>query len=131
MPNFGTWLGSSTHVSQNRSEDAWARIQQKPSSITLFRTTTPDDVVTLAAQTVRAEYDSSATETGSGSSSDVPGAGISAVRELTIFGVKDHPIQPDTDIRRNDMFTLNGADYIVVDVIPTLGEIQAKTRRVS
>jgi len=130
MPNFGTWLGSSTHVSQNRAEDAWARIQQKPSSITLFRTTTPDDVVTLDAQTVRIEYDSAARETGSGSASEVPGAGIAAVRELTLFGIKDHPVQSDTDIRRDDMFVLNGDTYIVTDVIPTLGEIQAKARRV-
>lgn len=131
MPNFATWLGSSTHVSQNRAEDAWARIQQKPSSITLLRTTTPDDDETLAAQTMRVEYDSAARETGSGNGGEVPGAGVSGVRELTLFGVKDHPVQPDTDIQRDDLFTLNGETYMVVDVITTLGEIQAKARRVT
>ena len=131
MPDFTAWLGNSTSVGQRRAEAAWTRIQQKPASITLLRTITPDDVLTLPPQTVRLEYDSSASETGSGSSSEVPGAGVSGVRELTIFGIKDHPVQPDTDIRRDDLFLQVGDSYIVTDVIATLGEIQAKTRRVT
>ena len=131
MPNFAAWLGTSIPISQGRAADAWRRIQQKPTSITVLRTSSPEAELILPPQIVRIEYDSAARETGSGSHSEVSGAGVSALRELTIFGLQGHASQPDTDIQRDDLFALNGATYVVVDVMPTLGELQAKARRVT
>ena len=51
-----------------------------------------------------------------------PGAGISKLcAKLTILVSKTIRLQPDTDIRRDDMFVLNGDTYIVTDVTPTAG----------
>lgn len=129
MPNFQAWLGTTAGVKSARAEDAWQRIQQKPSSIVIVRLSSAADDQTLEAQTLRVEYASKVTETGSGG--DVSGAGRAAVREVTLFGIKDHPVQPDTDLQRDDQFALDGDVYKVVDVIPSLGEIQAKAMRVT
>ncbi len=133
MPNFQAWLGTTAGVKSNRAEDAWQRIQQKPSSIVIIRTANASSTDTLDEQTVRIEYDSDASETGSTGSTatTTPGAGRSSIRELTVFGVKDHPVQPDTDIRRGDQFKHNNGVYTVDNVIDSFGEIQAKARRTS
>lgn len=123
MPNFNAWLGVTADVNSSRAEDAWRRIQQKPTSITIIRTATPSSSTTLDAQTVRLEYDNDANDVNS------TGAGKSASRPLTVFGVKDHPVEPDTNIQRGDRFKVNSEVYIVTDVIFTSGEIQAKAQR--
>lgn len=118
MPDLNNWLGGSRGFgisAEARAQDAWRRIQDKPSSITLVRNATP-----LSAQTVRLEYDSTSRETAEG------GAGKSSQRSLVVFGIAGHPVQADTDIRRGDRFSVNGVQYVVIDVMYTTGEVQAR-----
>lgn len=117
MPSLNNWLGGSRGFGINadaRSQDAWRRIQDKPSSITLVRNAT-----SLAAQTVRLEYDNTSRETAEG------GAGKSSQRNLIVFGVQGHTVIADTDIKRGDRFAVNGVQYTVIDVMFTTGEVQA------
>jgi hypothetical protein len=97
-----------------RAQVEWARIQDKPTSIQLDRRG-----VTQAAQTVRIELDN----TISNATSD---AGDSTSRRATIFGIKDHPTLPDTDIRLWDVFILDSVEYTVTQVNRQMhGAIQA------
>ena len=117
MINFDLWLDSTDDLLETPAEDeaaravlAWRRIQDKPTSITVIRVGT--------AQTVRLEYDSAAGER--------PGeAGTAGTRGLIVFGVQNHPSVDDTNIRRNDRFIYGSEEYQVIDVMETLGEIQA------
>jgi hypothetical protein len=131
MPNFEAWLGTTAGVKNNRAVDALQRIDQKPSWITIVRTANATSETTLAPQKVRIEYKSNFMETMGGTGGNVQGAGISAMRETTVFGFKDHPIEPDTDIQRDDQFAHEGDIYTVIDVITSLGEVQAKVRRLT
>jgi hypothetical protein len=100
---------------QRRAADAWKRIKDKPSSLVLVR-----NKVSRDAQTVRVEISNGTAERGGN-------AGQSAMREAIVFGVRDHrdPSVPNTDIQRGDLFTLSGAQYRVMTVVHTIGEIQA------
>ena len=102
---------------RQRAQDAWRRINNKPSSISLLR---DDTLPYLAAQTVRIEYSIAQRE--------VSGAGGSTiVRGVTVFGIQGHASEADTDIERNDKFELDDELYQVVSVDHTLiGEIQAR-----
>ena len=99
-----------------RARDAWRRINDKPSEISILRNDTPPY---LAAQTVRIEYSIAERE--------VSGAGATtSVRGVTVFGVQGHATVPDTDIERGDKFAFAGERYQVRSVDKTLvGEIQA------
>ena len=99
-----------------RAQDAWTRINDKPSSISLLR---DDTLPYLAAQTVRIEYSIARRE--------VSGAGANtSVRAVTVFGIQGHATVADSDIERNDKFELDGDLYSVVNVNKTLiGEVQA------
>jgi len=112
MPNFAAWLDLYVTVTQNRAADAWQRINDKPASIVLVRNGTA-----LAAQTVRVEYDRGASEMGD--------AGQSSNRGVVVFGVRGHAALSDTDIQRGDRFVYEGAQFRVVDVVYTTGEVQA------
>lgn len=120
-----TWLGSSTESSntlraQRWAARAWQRIQRKPSSVALKRAGT-----TLAAQTVRIDVDSSASE-----ATDASGRG--AVRKLTILGLRGHATLANTNIRKGDRVVIDGAEYVVMSVnTQILGEIQAQAEAVS
>lgn len=93
-----------------RAHDAWERIQDKPTQITIKRVGTP--------QTVRIETANTVQETEGA-------AGQSSVRRTTVFGIRGHETKPDTDIQRGDRFAHNGVQYRVIDVVLTLGEKQA------
>lgn len=101
----------------DRATDAWAHILEKPTSIVLVR----GKNTTLAAQTVRIEF----TSTTRGTEVDGEGGGQSANQSVVIFGVRDHPTIPDTNIERDDRFSDNGIFYRVSDVVRTIGQIQA------
>lgn len=108
MPNIDNY------VSTNRADDAWARINDKSSSIKLVRKDT-----TLAAQTVRLELDNTTTE--------VTGAGgtIVSVQRGRVFGVRGHCSIANTDIKKGDRFSVDGVQYRVLSIINQTGEIQA------
>lgn len=122
--DFGSWLSTSSDFAPSASDRAvaaWSRIQDKPTSITITRKDTD-----LSAQTVRVEYSTGGTEQKSEG-----GVGTSAERSVIIFGIKDHPTEDDTDIRRGDAFSVEVSTgqyvyYRVIDVVHTLGEVQAR-----
>ena len=102
-----------------RAAAAWNRIQDRPTSVTLYRSGSA-----LGAQTVRIEYSEAST------SSERQGvAGQPSERQVIIFGVQDHPTVSDTNIQRGDLLKFEGATYKIVDVINLPGEIQAYTER--
>lgn len=123
MPDFNAWLGTSeTDVTHEAlwAAAAWRRINDMPTSVTF---TTSGGTV-LAAQTVRLELSSSGRDVASP-------AGTQQARELTIFGVRDHETVTDTDVKSGYTFVLNNNQYRVLDVVNSLGEVQARAQRVS
>lgn len=120
MVDYSQWLqdqgGAPAPLQSVRAVQAWRRIQRVPQSITLVRDGTP-----LSAQTMRVELGTSVNE-----SSNAGGVN-SAVRSGTLFGVQGHPMIADTDMKRGDLFNLNGTKYRVAQVNATFpGEIQAE-----
>lgn len=117
--DFGAWLARSTVLGpasqvSRRAEIEWARIQDKPESIALLRYGTR-----MAAQTVRIEWD----DTSLNANSEL---GSATMRRGYIFGVKDHPTEPDLDIDEWDTFVLETHEYTIVSVNKLLiGQIQA------
>lgn len=108
--------GSGIQV-EDRAADAWRRIQDKASLIVLDRHVSNVDLL-LQAQTVRVEYDNNASE----SESD---AGRTATRKVILFGIRGHRSLPDTNVKRGDRFAFEGKQFKVVDLVLTIGEIQA------
>lgn len=114
--NLGAWLSGRDAVDTSvRAERAWARIQDRPAVITLVR-----DGAARAAQTVRIEpYRQRGIQEATG------GAGMSARQSLSIFGIRDHATETDTDIARDDRFVYQDKFYRVVHVNLFPGEVQA------
>lgn len=114
-PNIDNIVGTGNAIGAGaRAAAAWARICEKPTSITIKRAST-----TLDAQTVRVEFSSSVR--------DVQGkSGMSSQRDVIVFGIRNHDVLDDTDIQRGDLFALDSGRYRVVDLILTLGEVQAR-----
>lgn len=109
------WLSDTTAIDANgRAAAAWNRINDKPTSVAFKK---PDGTV-LAAQTVRLEYDNIVSQSEDAS-------GQTAVRKLTIFGVRDHSTVTDTDVKEGYRFVYQSDEYRCVDTILTIGEIQA------
>lgn len=99
--------------SAGRAADAWKRIQDKPTSVA-FRTPAG---VTLAAQTVRLEWDNRATLLSSV-------AGVAPRMQLIVFGIRGHATLADSDIREGYTFNYNNDSYRIGDIILQIGEIQ-------
>lgn len=119
--NISSWLGTvsalaptPTATEPQRAALAWRRINDKPTSVT-FRTAAG---ATLAAQTVRVESDNTATPAESA-------AGAAPRRKVVIFGVRNHATVADTVVAEGYRFVLNNDEYRVMDLILTLGEVQA------
>ncbi|HRF96734.1 MAG TPA: hypothetical protein PLZ51_16115, partial [Aggregatilineales bacterium] len=73
----------------------------------------------LPAQTVRIEYsESERVVTGEAS-------GVSAIRDVIVYGVKGHATIANTDLKYGDRFAFDGAVFRVLVVISLPGEIQA------
>lgn len=115
MPNLDLYLSDTEAIpAANRAAAAWNRINDKPTSVAFKK---PDNTV-LAVQTVRIEYDNIVSQSEAES-------GQTAVRKLTIFGVRDHSTVTDTDVGEGYRFIYQNDEYNVVDTILTIGEIQA------
>jgi len=122
MPDFDDWYLTSTiqpASAETRAVLAWRRIQDRATSLVLDR-----DGVAQAAQTVRLDYDATYFP-------QEDATGISARRELVVFGVVDHPTVTDTDIRVGDRFAVAFDHYEVFNVVALPGEVQALVRRIS
>lgn len=116
--NIGSWLGAGggtpTDKEGERAALAYRRIQDKPTSVA-FRTPAG---ATLAAQMVRIESDTSASMAESA-------AGAAAKRKVIVFGIRNHATLPNTQVGEGYRFIWAEDQYTVVDVILTLGEVQA------
>ncbi len=113
MPDFETWRSDP----QARALDAWARIEDQPTTITIQRGGTM-----LAAQTVRIEFSDAAREDLSlhEGLNVVPG-----VQQAIVFGVRNHPTVADTEIERGDRFVIGATEFEVAGVIVAAGNVQA------
>jgi hypothetical protein len=122
VPNFEAWMGSNVFSIDGaaRAGDAWRRIQDKPSSITLYR-----DEIAQAAQTVRIEFESTVINERQGEATEA------SERRVVLFGVRGHATQPDTDLKNGDLFMLNNQRYEVMDVVLLPGEVQARAERLT
>ncbi|HVU10684.1 MAG TPA: hypothetical protein VHD90_05370 [Phototrophicaceae bacterium] len=113
MPDFAAWGDDS----QARARDAWARIEDQPTTITIQRGST-----TLAAQTVRIEFSNAAREdVGLREGLNV----VPGVQRAVMFGVRNHPTVVDTNVERGDRFVIGATEFEVVGVIVAAGEVQA------
>jgi hypothetical protein len=97
----------------DRASLAWARIQDKPTSVA-FR---PPTGAALAAQTVRVEVDNRQSMVASAS-------GVAPRMQAVVFGVRGHPTVADTIIAEGYRFVLGNDEYRVDDIILTIGEVQ-------
>ncbi|MBL8162460.1 MAG: hypothetical protein JNJ61_10780 [Anaerolineae bacterium] len=107
----------------DRAAAQWNRILEKSASIVIVR----GKSTTLAAQTVRIELDDSsrATEVKG------DGGGMSGTQAGVVFGVYGHSKIANTDIQRDDRFVYNGAQYRVISIIRTIGQVQAAIEALS
>jgi hypothetical protein len=122
MPDLNAILSAGSPINEaHRAALAWRRISEKPTSITIRRAG-----ATQTAQTVRVEF-SEASNQRMGASGD------GAVRDVIIFGVRNHPDEDiaDTDIEKGDRFVHLDVEYTVRDLVTTLGEVQAHCEAVS
>ena len=122
--SFDAWLNSDIRgvPAATKAAGAWNRIQDKSTSITVYR-----GGVAQTAQTVRIEF---RTTQAVNRQEDMKSA---IVRELTIFGVIDHPDEDvsDTDLQTGDLFVYDAIRYEVIDVAKYPGEIQAQAVRMT
>ena len=115
MVDMNLWLYDTEAIpAANRAAAAWNRINDKPLSVAFKM---PNGTV-LGVQTVRIEYDNSASQSEDAS-------GKTTVRKLIIFGVRDHATVTNTNIGEGYRFVYQNGEYKVVDVITSIGEIQA------
>jgi hypothetical protein len=120
MPKFANWLVSRRVVDEEaRAIAAWARIQEKPSTLTVVRVTPVTNVRTTHEVVVRVEYDNESDEYAT-----VGNMGVNQMGEAVLFGVRNHPTEEDTNLQRGDTFFYAGANFRVVMIIPTIGELQ-------
>jgi hypothetical protein len=119
-----TWLQDDHYtytpqeVKQNCAILAWKRIEQDPTTVN-FRNSTGTKI---GDQIVRIESDNRASFAESV-------AGTTPTRKLIIFGVRDHPTQPDTIMKDGYYFNLSADPsdrFTIIDIIDTVdGELQA------
>ena len=122
MPNFNNWVSGGIEAMDEGefAASAWAIIQRKPAQVVLFRNGTA-----LAAQTMRVEY--SNTQKEFDAATDATGS----LRDVVLLGVRNHPTEPDTDLKRGDQFGLDGRLFRVTDVIVGVGKVEARTEAIA
>jgi len=122
--SLNSWLGGGTPAvpsAEDRATQAWRRISDCPTSITIRRGSGASKQ-TLAAQTVRVEWDNTAIERDG----QITAAGT---QHCVVFGVRDHATVTDTNIQRADRFGLDGDEYEVITLLTPPGEVQAVCER--
>lgn len=120
MATFSNWLSSSRVIDPAaRAVAAWNRIQQKPSTVTVVRLTPITGARTTHEVTVRLDASNQSDEYNT-----IGNSGVNIMGETMAFGIQNHPTLPDTDLRRDDTFYYRGANYRVINVINTIGELQ-------
>lgn len=110
--NFDAWFGDTALLRewtgyQFRPTSVGNIILDKPTSIAIER----DGQATLAAQTVRLDTYTAASEVGY-----FFDTGLLRVQGFVLLGYKNHPTVADTDIETGDRFALDGRIYEVEKV---------------
>lgn len=120
MLSYSNWLSGTLTTAQQRTEraqeraaDAWKRINEKPSTITL-RTAAG---VNRASQVMRLEVDNRASVGESA-------AGVTPRMNVILYGIRGHATLADTVMAEGDRFVYAGDQYAIQDVILQTGEIQ-------
>lgn len=126
MPDLNTLLAQRGQRGINaavRAVRAWQRIQDRPTTITVYR---GNPAAAQTAQTVRVEFDNTTAQV-------IRQAGQAAQQGVILFGVRDHPDTDvlDTDLKKGDRVTLSDGNYQVISVLDLPGEIQARAERLS
>lgn len=103
--------------SAQRAQDAYRRIMDKPTTVVFRKPRPPGRPVALPPQTLRVEVNNRAGLATSES-------GSAPVMGVVVFGWRDHPSLPDSDIGEGYTFTLGDDLYRIEDVILQTGEIQ-------
>lgn len=106
-----------------RAQRAWKRIGRLPTPVVFLRprivlgdgSVTPESA--LPVQTVRIESDNRASVTAGE-------AGSAPTRKVIVYGIQDHPSQPDTDMEEGYTFSLENDLYRCIDVLSLPGERQ-------
>lgn len=121
MPNFSNFLGRdrlSNYLKRREQHLAaltWRRIQEKPSTIIIFR---GDQI--LDPQIVRIENSNYGNTLRSFINGEV------GKQDMHVLGIKNHSHLPDLNIQRGDIFIYDDKQFQVANVITTnLGWIQA------
>lgn len=109
-------LSPATRAAQ-RAQDAYRRVMDKPTSIVFRKPQPPGRPSTLPVQTLRVEVDNRA-------SLSTSALGAAPAMAVVVYGWRDHPSLPNSDIAEGYTFVLNGDIYRIEDVILTFGEIQ-------
>lgn len=118
MPDFVSWMSGENFIdAPSRAVEIWNEIQDRPTSVVLIRAG-----VNQPAQTMRVEAGPSPAQRPAGGN---PQLSTQGVLTMTVFGVRNHPTIPDTDIRRNDRFVVGGTEYRVMNVVLYTGGVQA------
>jgi len=126
MPSLDSLLGTSDYgvgvmAASEKAVLAWRRINDKPTSITVYRAGAAQ-----AAQTVRIEY-----KTRANPQQPQKNIGEASVRELVVMGVQDHASVTATSLAKGDTFDYLSETYVITDVITWPGEVQAKAEKYS
>jgi hypothetical protein len=113
-PSFASWLLPETAITApDRAALAWARIQDKPTSI-VFK---PPSGASLAAQIVRIEVDNRQSMVENAS-------GVAPRMQAVVYGIRGHATLADTVFAEGYRFILGNDEYHINDIILTIGEIQ-------
>lgn len=108
MPNIPTAINAAV-----RAQRAWIRIQRSPVSIQIIRGGTKQ-----SAQTVRIEISNG----GGGVDSPLGNVGTQGI---VVYGIRNHPTEADTDIKRLDRVVIGGKEYTFDTIVLPPGEVQA------
>jgi hypothetical protein len=120
MLTYSGWLSGTlmtaaqrTEREQERAADAWKRINEDPTTITL-RTAAGSN---RAAQVVRLEVDNRATDS-------ISAAGAAPKMKVIVYGIRGHATLANTAMAEGDRFVFAGDEYRIADIILQQGEIQ-------
>lgn len=123
-----TWLGNNRINPQKgnteeRAYDTARTIDERPFAIVIYREDPPGTTITLAPQRVRIEVMQNVR-----SVEEPHNQWVSvSTQYVVVTGLKDHPILPDTDIKRGDLFVWNNRTYEVIEFIDTVvGRLQVQ-----
>jgi hypothetical protein len=96
--------------------DTWNTILERPSTIIVTRGTASNTEYSLEPQIVRVEVFQGVRQVGETRSEFI---NISK-QYVIVIGIKDHPVIPDTNLKRGDTFFFDGLQWEIKDYVPTV-----------